>query len=204
MSRNRRGALFSTFRGEWLLLPNLVTYLRGVSIPVFVVFLLRGEYAMSLVALAVIGVSDWADGFLARRLTLVSNLGLCLDPLLDRLSMIVIAVSCAGVGLISWWLLIPLLAPEVVLGGIVLRRPKLSRTIQPTRMGKLRTALLFVGFPLLILSAQPVLDSSAVNAVAVTVVVLGAIGHVIAGMQYARALLSGEKAPSPTVAAAVD
>ncbi len=188
------GSPWSEFSGQWLLLPNLVTYLRGLLLPVFVVLLALDAYGWALAALAVIGLSDWVDGFLARRLGLVSRLGQCLDPLFDRVGVIVIVVSCAAVGLAPWWLVAVLVAPELVLGCVVLVRPRARRVLQPTRIGKLRTALLLVGFPLLILAAPQALDSAALTATAGALLALGAVGHLVAGVQYGRALLAADAA----------
>lgn len=188
------GSLWSEFGGQWLLLPNLVTYLRGLLLPVFVVLLVSDAYAWALAVLAVIGLSDWVDGFLARRLGLVSRLGQCLDPLFDRVGVIVIVVGCAAVGLVPWWLVAVLVAPELVLGCIVLVRPRTGRILQPTRIGKLRTALLLVGFPLLILAAPQALDSAVLSATAGVLLAVGALGHLVAGAQYGRALLAGDDA----------
>jgi cardiolipin synthase (CMP-forming) len=183
------GSPGSGFRGQWFLLPNVVTYLRGILLPVFVVLLVADAYGWALLALAIIGLSDWVDGYLARRLGLVSRLGQCLDPLFDRVGVIVIVVSCAALGLVPWWFAAVLMTPELVLGCLVLVRPKARRILQPTRIGKLRTASLLIGFPLLILAAPHALDSAVLTAAAGVLLALGAVGHLVAGVQYGRALL---------------
>ncbi|WP_426624718.1 CDP-alcohol phosphatidyltransferase family protein [Leifsonia sp. McL0607] len=188
------GSLWSEFGDQWLLLPNLVTYLRGLLLPVFVVMLALDAYGWALAALAIIGLSDWVDGFLARRLGLVSRLGQCLDPLFDRVGVIVIVVSCAAVGLAPWWLVAVLVSPELVLGCLLRVRPQARRIVQPTRIGKVRTALLLVGFPLLILAAPHALDSATLTATAGSLLALGAVGHLVAGVQYGRALLAADEA----------
>ena len=185
----RFGVPLAGFDGEWLLLPNLVTYLRGLLLPIFVVLLVHGSYGWALVTLAVLGLTDWLDGLLARRLGLESRLGLCLDPLFDRVGVIVIVISCAAVGLTSWWLVAVLAAPELVLACIVLTRPGTLRILRPTRIGKVRTALLSIGFPLLILAAPQLLGSATLTVMATTLLEIGALGHLFAGAQYGRALL---------------
>ncbi|MCI0156067.1 CDP-alcohol phosphatidyltransferase family protein [Leifsonia shinshuensis] len=188
------GRLLSGFRDQWFLLPNLVTYVRGLLLPVFVVLLAVDSYGWALVTLAVIGLSDWVDGYLARRLGLVSRLGQCLDPLFDRVGVIVIVVSCAAFGLVPWWFAGVLVTPELVLGCLVLIRPQAGRILRPTRIGKLRTALLLTGFPLLILAAPPALDSPPLTVTAGVLLALGAAGHLVAGAQYGWALLVGSPA----------
>ena len=80
-------------------LPNLLTLLRIVLIPVFVVvFFLPFEHArlIATVILFIAGITDWLDGFLARRFELHSPLGAFLDPVADKLM-----VSTALVTLIT-------------------------------------------------------------------------------------------------------
>jgi cardiolipin synthase len=192
-----KGSLWSTFDDQWLLVPNLVTYARGLLLPVFAVLLAHDAYGWALAALAIIGLSDWLDGYLARRLDQVSRLGRCLDPLLDRVAMIVIVISCTAVGLTPWWLVAVLVTPELALGCIVLVHPSGRRILQPTMIGKCRTALLFAGFPLLILAAPQALDSAALTVVAGVLLAFGSVGHLMAGVQYGRALL--ELDPPDTV-----
>ena len=192
------GSPWAAFSGQWLLVPNLVTYVRGLLLPVFAVLLALDAYGWALAALATIGLSDWLDGYLARRLDLVSRLGQCLDPLLDRVAMIVIVISCTAVGLTPWWLVAVLVTPELALGCIVLVHPAGRRILQPTMIGKCRTALLFAGFPLLILAAPQALDSMALTVVAGVLLAFGSAGHLMAGVQYGRALLEADHSDAPS------
>lgn len=191
------GSLWAGFGEQWMLVPNLVTYARGLLLPVFAVLLAHDAYGWALAALAIIGLSDWLDGYLARRLALVSRLGQCLDPLLDRLAMTVIVISCTAVGLTPWWLVAVLVTPELALGCIVLVHPWGRRILQPTMIGKCRTALLFAGFPLLILAAPQALDSTALTVVAGVLLAFGSAGHLMAGVQYGRALLEEDHSDAP-------
>ena len=192
------GSPWAAFSGQWLLVPNLVTYVRGLLLPVFAVLLALDAYGWALAALATIGLSDWLDGYLARRLDLVSRLGQCLDPLLDRVAMIVIVISCTAVGLTPGWLVAVLVTPELALGCIVLVHPAGRRILQPTMIGKCRTALLFAGFPLLILAAPQALDSMALTVVAGVLLAFGSAGHLMAGVQYGRALLEADHSDAPS------
>ena len=101
----------------WLTVPNLVSGLRILAIPYFW-FVLIGEERVGLAAALIflIGSTDWIDGYLARRLNQVSELGKLLDPLADRLMIASALVGglVAGVlpGVIGW----PLLVREVLVG----------------------------------------------------------------------------------------
>jgi cardiolipin synthase len=101
----------------WLTVPNLVSGMRILAIPYFW-YVLIGEKRVGLAAALIflIGSTDWIDGYLARRLNQVSELGKLLDPLADRLMIASALVGglAAGVlpGVIGW----PLLVREVLVG----------------------------------------------------------------------------------------
>lgn len=78
-----------------LTIPNLISFLRIVIIPFFAYFYLKGDVQniiIALVLLALSGISDFADGKIARKFNQVSNLGKILDPVADKLTQITIAI----------------------------------------------------------------------------------------------------------------
>src|SRR5688572_30048100 len=89
-----------TIRHGWLTVPNLVSGVRILAIPYFW-YVLIGQDRVGLAAALIflIGSTDWIDGYLARRLNQVSELGKLLDPLADRLMIAsaVVAGLVAGV-----------------------------------------------------------------------------------------------------------
>lgn len=76
----------------WNTIPNWLTYLRIVLVPVFAVLFRKGYIAAALIVLAVSGLSDFFDGKIARRFNMVSDLGKLIDPVADKLTEITIAV----------------------------------------------------------------------------------------------------------------
>ncbi len=98
-----------------LTLPNVVTVVRLAAVPVFL-WLLFGvqERVAAAALLAVLGATDWIDGWLARRLGQVSTLGKVLDPVADR-SCSVVGVSAIMVdGAVPLWLGAAVLAREAL------------------------------------------------------------------------------------------
>jgi cardiolipin synthase len=137
-------------------LPNAVTLVRLCLLPVFLYLLLvhhpSERYAAAWV-LAVMGSTDWVDGYLARHLHQVSELGKVLDPVADRLLLI------GGVGAILWdgsvptWVAIVALAREAIVAGTVLALAALGASrIDVTWWGKAGTFGLMVAFPLFLAS----------------------------------------------------
>lgn len=75
-----------------LTIPNLLTLIRILIVPVFAVLFLNGEFLRAVLVLAVSGLSDFLDGKIARRFNQVSALGKLLDPVADKLTQITLAI----------------------------------------------------------------------------------------------------------------
>lgn len=79
------------FSNVWTV-PNLLSFLRILLIPVFAVLFYKGELLWAVGALALSGLSDFFDGKIARRFNQISELGKILDPIADKLTQAVIAI----------------------------------------------------------------------------------------------------------------
>ena len=79
------------FDNVWTV-PNLLSFIRILLIPVFAVLFYRGQLIWAVVVLALSGLSDFFDGKIARRFNQVSELGKMLDPIADKLTQATIAV----------------------------------------------------------------------------------------------------------------
>ncbi|MBQ7688045.1 MAG: CDP-alcohol phosphatidyltransferase family protein [Clostridia bacterium] len=79
------------FENVWTV-PNLLSFIRILLVPVFAVLFLKGELLWAVVVLAISGLSDLFDGKIARRFNQVSELGKMLDPIADKLTQATIAV----------------------------------------------------------------------------------------------------------------
>lgn len=136
-----------------LTIPNVITLLRLGLIGLFGYLLLvahaDGPAAATLV---VSGVSDWADGKLARLLDQSSALGALLDPAIDRLFMVAIPVAFGVRGLVPWWIIGTLLARDLLLAATLPALRARGLTALPvTYIGKAATFALMSAFPLILL-----------------------------------------------------
>ncbi|MBX7219452.1 MAG: CDP-alcohol phosphatidyltransferase family protein [Blastocatellia bacterium] len=138
-------------------IPNLISFFRIGLIPVFVHFILKGDFDWALGIFAVAGISDGLDGFLARRLNQRSQLGQILDPIGDKLlmlcSFIVLAVPGGLYTPIPLWLAVCVIGRDVgiVLAAALIYRRTGFRDFKPAFPGKLSTVVqvCFVVFVLL-------------------------------------------------------
>ena len=146
----RPGSAYS----EILTVPNLVSFVRLLGVPLFLYLLLVPHADVAaIVVLAIGGTSDWVDGFLARRLKQVSRLGELLDPLADRLYIFATLIALTVRGVLPWWFTIALVAREAFLGVLLLLLRR--RGYGPPAVhyvGKSATFILLVAFPVLLLA----------------------------------------------------
>jgi len=101
-----------------LTVPNLISVLRLLCIPLFVWVLFGAENrSAAAILLAVLGATDWVDGWIARRFNQTSELGKILDPTADRLLLIVSIPSLIIDGSIPLWFALLALIRELLVGG---------------------------------------------------------------------------------------
>jgi cardiolipin synthase (CMP-forming) len=140
--------------GEILTVPNLVSFVRLLGVPLFLYLLLVPHADVAaIVVLSIGGTSDWVDGFLARRLGQVSRLGELLDPLADRLYIFATLIALTVRGVLPWWFTIALVAREAFLAVLLLLLRR--RGYGPPAVhyvGKSATFILLVAFPVLLLA----------------------------------------------------
>lgn len=96
--------------------PNVVSLVRLALIPLFVWLVIVDEYGWAGILLGVIGATDWIDGYLARRLNQVTEIGKFLDPLADRIAVIAAVIAGLISGVLPSWFAIALIVREVLIG----------------------------------------------------------------------------------------
>lgn len=144
-------------------LPNLLTLLRLVLVPVMGYFAWSGRYAIALPIFLVAALTDLADGYIARRFNLVSKLGALLDPVADKLNMFVATVLLAWQSRIPIWLAVAIIGRDVVIvaGAIAYRIARGRLDIKPTRLSKVNTAIEFAVLLLVMAAAAGWIDATA-------------------------------------------
>jgi cardiolipin synthase len=134
--------------------PNALSVLRLLGVPLFL-WLLLGPDAdgWAIAVLALSGITDWADGKLARLLDQSSRLGALLDPAADRLYIVATLIALAVRQVVPLWLVLTLVGREVVLGiALLVLRHYGYPPLQVHYVGKAATFLLLYAFPILLLA----------------------------------------------------
>jgi CDP-diacylglycerol--glycerol-3-phosphate 3-phosphatidyltransferase len=173
-------------------LPNLITILRLAALPLAAWALLRGNRPWTLGTVGFIALSDWLDGYLARRWNVTSPFGAVLDPLADKLTQFTLLALLAfggrpEFGAIPGWFAGLIFARELFLvyGALRIRLAKGSVEIRARWEGKLSTALVFVLLFAALLSA-PQLWIDLLSLCTAPLVVVSAVQYYRAGAAQVR------------------
>ncbi|HEY9074678.1 MAG TPA: CDP-diacylglycerol--glycerol-3-phosphate 3-phosphatidyltransferase, partial [Desulfobaccales bacterium] len=124
-------------------IPNLITLTRILLTPLFIIFLIQGSYHKALLIFILAGISDLADGLIARWWQQKSRLGSYLDPLADKLLMSASFVTLSISHLIPSWLTVMVISRDVILGlgALILRLTDYPLTVRPSVWGKCTTTV---------------------------------------------------------------
>lgn len=139
-----------------LTLPNVLSFIRLLGLPLFLWLLLERQLDVwAVVFLAFGGLTDWLDGYLARRLHQRSRVGQVLDPAADRLYILCTLIGLALRHIIPWWLVVLLVARDVMMavGVLPVLRSRGFVSLPVHFLGKTATFCLLYAFPLVLLGA---------------------------------------------------
>jgi CDP-diacylglycerol--glycerol-3-phosphate 3-phosphatidyltransferase len=199
-----------TLADDALNLPNLLTMGRIVAIPFFVWLLdlptpVRGFWACILFTAA--AITDVLDGYLARKLGVVSVLGKFLDPLADKLIVMAALVWMVPMGRIPAWAVVLLLAREISVMGLRSVAASEGVVISAGQEGKTKTALQMMGIIALVLGypfhlSYAGLDLGVVDMVKVgrTLVYLSLLFSFASAAQYVRLFAAAVEAKATNAA----
>jgi CDP-diacylglycerol--glycerol-3-phosphate 3-phosphatidyltransferase len=156
-------------------LPNVLTVLRILAVPVIVVALLEetpdGD-VLAAVVFALAAITDGLDGYFARRREAVTTFGKLMDPLADKLLIVAALVTLVSLGRLAAWVAMVIIARELAVTGLRSIAAEQGVVIAASWLGKLKTALQVAAvFALIIWDPAPVaVDLLVYLAVALTVI----------------------------------
>jgi len=136
-----------------LTVPNLLSLARLACIPVFVWLVLGDNRPVAgAILLAVLGATDWLDGYIARRFSQVSTLGKVMDPTADRLLLLASVSTIVAAGALPLWLAAVALAREALVSlAVVVLAALGAPRIDVLFVGKAGTFILMAAFPAFLL-----------------------------------------------------
>jgi cardiolipin synthase len=137
-------------------LPNIVTTLRIVLVPIVVWAIISGQMQLAFWLFVCAAVSDAVDGFLAKRLGATSEFGAYLDPLADKALLVSIYVTLGIAELLPRWIVIAVVSRDIMIVGAVLLAWIVGKplTIHPFTVSKLNTMAQIVLAAIVLASAS--------------------------------------------------
>jgi cardiolipin synthase (CMP-forming) len=179
--------------------PNLLSLLRLLGVPVFLWLILVPHADLAaVILLAVSGATDYLDGWVARRWNQQSRLGELLDPTADRLYIFAALLGLALRGIVPWWLVGLLVIRDVILGValLVLRGHGIGPP-QVHYLGKAATLNLLYAFPLLLLGDGAGTWHEVARVLGWAFAIWGTALYWWAGLVYLRQVRSAVSAAGP-------
>ena len=172
-------------------IPNVLSFLRLGSVPVFIVLFVNERENAAVTLYAIAAWTDFFDGYLARRLDQVSELGVLLDPLADRVFITALTVALVATDVLPLWLAVAIVGRDVLLLGFfaVMERRKIQR-VEVNFTGKTATASLLFGLTWLAVSETGFFLADIGDELGIAFTVLGAILYWVASFMYARLALN--------------
>ena len=122
-------------------LPHLLTLIRLIASPFLAWLLLQSRFREALAAVLVAGLTDWFDGFAARRLHVSGRLGVILDPVADKTLLTTLFLTLGYIGLLPAWLICLIIGRDaiIVAGSLLLRMLRGIHKFLPSKLGKVST-----------------------------------------------------------------
>jgi cardiolipin synthase (CMP-forming) len=185
---------------EWKTVPNLLSFGRLLLTPVLGWLIVKGHSNIATALFAVMGITDYLDGQIARRTNTVTDLGTTLDPVSDRVLVMVALVTMmigrtdGGIGphILPLWLGVPILFRELALSAtfLLLARRGFGKP-KVLRVGKTATFALLCALPALVLD-------HGLRPLGIALAVVGGLLYYVAGYRYwqeVRTFLEHQRRP---------
>jgi cardiolipin synthase len=139
-----------------LTIPNLLTFIRALGIPLFLYLFLKEHQALaSFIVLAIGAFTDYLDGKLARVLHQESKLGAMMDPTIDRAYIAATLIALGVRSFIPWWIVLVLIGRDLWLAFVLaVVKSRGGEIFKVTFLGKAATFNLLYAFPLLLIKSD--------------------------------------------------
>lgn len=136
-------------------LPNKLTTLRMILIPVFMVFLLMGFPYIAAAIFVIASATDALDGHIARKYNLVTNFGKIMDPLADKLLVTAALLCLIELGHVAAWMVFVILARELLIVSLRAVAASQGVVIAASKWGKAKTISQMTAVTLLLMENWP-------------------------------------------------
>lgn len=171
-------------------LPNKLTILRMVMVPLVMFFLLNNfisrevSHIVAALLFVVASLTDWLDGFLARKYNLITNFGKVMDPLADKLIVTAVMLCLIKTGVFPVWCAMIIIGRDFLVSGMRIIASKENMNVAASMWGKVKTLIQMIAFTVAILFGE----SSFLTLYYVTkiVIYISTLATLISGISYCR------------------
>lgn len=167
------------------LTPSLVSFSRVAASPVIVgtiQFSFLGNKWVAAVLFILASLTDWLDGYLARRWKVESNFGKLMDPIADKILVLVVLIVLLNLQRIDQYLVMLLMSRDIFIGGLRAVAASDNLVIAAKPYGKWKTGLQMGAVPCLILN-EPILGLP-ISEIGYTLLWVSVVFSLISGFQY--------------------
>lgn len=168
-------------------LPNSLTLFRIFLIPLLVVVLMTRFPGREFIGVAIFlsaAVTDWLDGYLARKHGQITPLGIWLDPVADKLLVAAALVSLVHVDMLAAWMAVVIIGRELAVTGLRGVSLSMGTVVPASSLGKAKTVSQYTAITLLILEKGVSVDLAAFHLVSRTALWAALALTVLSGADY--------------------
>lgn len=183
---------------QYLTIPNALTALRGLGVPLFIWLALgRESDGWAIFVLAIGGVTDYLDGKLARAWNQTSRFGELADPFIDRIYIVATLIVLQVRGAVPLWIIVALLGRDLVLAIMTLFLTRKGfPPLQVSYLGKAATFNLLYAFPFLLLALSQSWYGTLAYIFGWAFAIWGLVLYLFTGVSYFRTALKSIRVPS--------
>lgn len=171
-------------------LPNFLTILRVLAVPVFIVFaaydVIVGSNYIALIIFILASLTDWFDGYLARKNKQVTNFGKIMDPLADKLLVIAALLCLLENGMVSVWVPVIILLREFLISGIRIAAAAEGNVIAASMWGKVKTVWQFGAIILALFLAERNIFTDAAMWIAAALTLISGIDYLVKNIEFLK------------------
>jgi len=180
-------------------LPNRLSILRILFIPIIVLFISSQEDGLLLAScllFIIAGITDGLDGYLARKMSLTSRLGVYLDPIADKLLVSSVLITLTYYHLIPLWVTLILVGREFLINGLRAFYAMEGIAIYPSSFGKIKTALQLIGISCLLFNIAIERIDTVIHQIGLVIIYGALFFSIYSAINYLTALFKPQASKS--------
>lgn len=151
--------------------PNILTIIRMIFVPVFIVLLLYVSRIAACVVFVVASLTDWLDGYLARKNNEITNFGKFMDPLADKMLVTSALVCFVGLGWMPAWVAMIVIGRDLAVDGLRMLAASRNIVMAAGWSGKVKTAVTMVLIPVMLVFGEAGVGILTINNISALIIV---------------------------------